>query len=37
VPRAYYPHNEEQLQIYPDPDVIDPARREDEGYIELEM
>ncbi|MBX9688583.1 MAG: hypothetical protein K2X27_17875 [Candidatus Obscuribacterales bacterium] len=37
VPRAYFPHVEEQTQIYPDPDVIDPARREEEGYIELEM
>lgn len=37
LPRSYYPNVEEQMQIYPDPDVIDAARREDEGYIELEM
>lgn len=36
LPRAYYPHVEEQTQIYPDPDVIDPIRREEEGYIELD-
>ncbi len=36
LPRAYYPHIEEQTQIYPDPDVIDPIKREDEGYIELD-
>ncbi len=36
LPKAYYPHIEEQTQIYPDPDVIDPVRREDEGYIQLE-
>ncbi|MBX9720161.1 MAG: hypothetical protein K2X81_02105 [Candidatus Obscuribacterales bacterium] len=37
LPRAYYPHVEEQNQVYPDPDVIDPAKREDEGYIELDV
>lgn len=37
VPKAFYPNVEEQTQIYPDPDVIDPAKREDEGYIELEV
>lgn len=37
VPRSYYPHIEDENFIYPDPDVIDPAKREEEGYIELEM
>lgn len=37
LPKNYYPNVEEQTQIYPDPDVIDAARREDEGYIELQM
>ena len=36
VPKAYFPHVEQQTQIYPDPDVIDPIRREDEGYIQLD-
>jgi hypothetical protein len=36
LPRSYYPYVEEQTQIYPDPDVIDPVRREDQDYIELE-
>ena len=36
LPRAYYPNVEEHLQIYPDPDVIDPIKREDQNYIELE-
>lgn len=37
VPKAYYPHVEEENFIYPDPDVIDIQRREDEGYIELQV
>lgn len=36
LPRAYYPHVEEKTWVYPDPDVIDPIRREEEGYLELE-
>lgn len=36
VPKLYFPHIEEQLQIYPDPTVIDPTKREEEGYIELD-
>lgn len=35
-PKAYYPNVERQTQIYPDPDVIDPIKREDEGYIQLD-
>ena len=36
-PKNYFPHVEQETHIYPDPDVIDPLKREDEGYIELEM
>jgi hypothetical protein len=36
LPRAFYPNVEEQLQLYPDPDVIDPVKREDSNYIELD-
>lgn len=35
VPTAYYPHMEEQTQIYPDPDVADAGKREERNYIEL--
>lgn len=35
LPRTYFPHIEEQTQIYPDPDVIDAPKREEDGYIEL--
>ena len=36
LPRAYFPHIEMQPQLYPDPDVIDPIKRDDEGYIQLD-
>lgn len=35
VPRVYHSRFEEQAQIYPDPDVIDIPKREQDGYIEL--
>jgi len=35
VPRVYYPNVEEQTQLYPDPDIIEPIKREDDSYIEL--
>ncbi|MBY0358999.1 MAG: DUF4407 domain-containing protein [Candidatus Obscuribacterales bacterium] len=35
MPKAYYPHIEEQTQLYPDPDLVDAPKREEGGYIEL--
>lgn len=37
VPKTYYPHTEEMLVPYPDPDIADIPEREEEGYIEIDV
>lgn len=37
VPKVFYPHIEEQTQLYPDPEIADIEEEEDEGYIQIEI